>query len=232
MPWRGSSPIFARRRVSVEVAVEVGAKKTFISVDDWPGWCRGAKDAEAAQAAILVYAPRYARIAERAGLRLPDPADGTVVAEVTPGGGGTDFGVPSVVTDLDRRPTTAAAAARQADLVAAAWAELDAVVAVAPEELRKGPRGGGRNRDKVVAHIVESDQAYANEMGIKRPRVDPTDRAAVEGLRAAMLDVLRQPSDGSPLAGRKWPPRYAARRIAWHALDHAWEIEDRTDLAV
>jgi len=27
---------------------------------------------------------------------------------------------------------------------------------------------------------------------------------------------------------RSWPPRYAARRIAWHALDHAWEIEDRS----
>ncbi len=26
-------------------------------------------------------------------------------------------------------------------------------------------------------------------------------------------------------------PRYAARRIAWHALDHAWEVEDRTEPA-
>jgi hypothetical protein len=25
-----------------------------------------------------------------------------------------------------------------------------------------------------------------------------------------------------------WPVRYAARRTAWHALDHAWEIEDRS----
>jgi hypothetical protein len=44
-----------------------------------------------------------------------------------------------------------------------------------------------------------------------------------------MLDVLRQPSDGSPLAGRTWTARYAAHRIAWHALDHAWEIEDRSE---
>jgi hypothetical protein len=44
-----------------------------------------------------------------------------------------------------------------------------------------------------------------------------------------MLDVLRAASDGSPIAGRRWPPRYAARRIAWHALDHTWEIEDRTE---
>ena len=46
-----------------------------------------------------------------------------------------------------------------------------------------------------------------------------------------MLEVLRKPSDGSPIVGKKWPPRYAARRIAWHAIDHAWEIEDRTDPA-
>jgi hypothetical protein len=47
-------------------------------------------------------------------------------------------------------------------------------------------------------------------------------------MRAAILDVLARPSDGSALADRKWPQRYAARRIAWHALDHAWEIEDKS----
>ena len=98
------------------------------------------------------------------------------------------------------------------------------VAASAPEELRKGPRGGGRDRTKIVGHVNNSDGAYANVMGIKEP--DVTVRRG-----AAILDVLRQASDGSPIAGRKWPPRYAARRIAWHALDHAWEIEDRTEPA-
>ena len=69
----------------------------------------------------------------------------------------------------------------------------------------------------------DSDGGYATAMGIKEPDV--------AARRSAMLEVLRQPSDGSPIAGRKWPPRYAARRIAWHALDHAWEIEDRTEPA-
>ena len=48
-------------------------------------------------------------------------------------------------------------------------------------------------------------------------------------MRAEMLGILRMASDGSPLADRRWTPRYAARRMAWHALDHAWEIEDRTE---
>jgi hypothetical protein len=50
-------------------------------------------------------------------------------------------------------------------------------------------------------------------------------------MRRAVLEVLDRASDGSPVNGRKWTPRYAARRIAWHALDHAWEIEDRTEPA-
>ena len=115
---------------------------------------------------------------------------------------------------------------RLAALVEAAWAEFDAVAAAAPEELRKGPRGGGRDRTKIVAHVDGADGAYAATIGAKG-KVDT--RAQVEALRAAVLDVLRTPADGSPIAGKKWPPRYAARRIAWHALDHAWEIEDRTD---
>jgi hypothetical protein len=44
-----------------------------------------------------------------------------------------------------------------------------------------------------------------------------------------VLAVLRQPSGGAPLAGRKWTQRYAANRIAWHALDHAWEMQDRSE---
>jgi hypothetical protein len=116
-------------------------------------------------------------------------------------------------------------------LVLAAWVVFDRVVAAAPAVLAKGPRGGGRDRDKIVAHCVASDSAYAGQMGIRLKEPSPTDRAAVEAGRKAMLDLLRRPSDGSPLAGRKWPARYAARRIAWHTLDHAWEIEDKSEPA-
>jgi len=30
-------------------------------------------------------------------------------------------------------------------------------------------------------------------------------------------------------SGGSWPARYAARRIVWHVLDHAWEIEDKSE---
>jgi len=133
-----------------------------------------------------------------------------------------------VIAAADRQPVDAHEARRLAAFVEAAWAELDAAAAAAPESLRKGPRGGGRDRTKIVDHVRGADVAYASVLGIKA-RADTA--AQVEALRAAVLEVLRAPSDGSPVAGRRWPPRYAARRIAWHAIDHAWEMEDRTDPA-
>ena len=109
---------------------------------------------------------------------------------------------------------------------------FDRAVAVAEgKELRKGPRGGGRDRDKIVEHLVGSDGGYARVLGLKGTEVDPRDAKAVAQLRRRMLEPMRAPSDGSPIAGKKWPARYAARRVAWHALDHAWEIEDRSDPA-
>ena len=212
---------------TIAVTVEVAAKKAFATAVDWPGWSRSAKTEELALAAIADYAARYAIVAKEAGVPFA-PRDYEVV-ERTGGGGGTEFGVPSSITDLDRRPTDAKEAKRQGLLVEAAWTILARVAKDAPAELRKGPRGGGRDRDKMVGHVAESDAYYAREIGITGKRPDPTDRPAIEAMRADMLEILRQPSDGSPLAGRTWTARYAARRIAWHALDHAWEMEDRSE---
>ena len=125
------------------------------------------------------------------------------------------------------RPTDGAEAERLASLVEAAWTVFDRVAAGAPAVLRKGPRGGGRDRDKMIGHVIEADHAYARELGIRMKEPRFGDRPAMDAERAAVLELLREPSNGGPLADRKWTQRYAARRIAWHALDHAWEIEDR-----
>ncbi|HEY8819688.1 MAG TPA: hypothetical protein VIM25_12820 [Candidatus Limnocylindrales bacterium] len=213
---------------TIAVVIEATPKKAFARAIDWPGWARSGKTAELALAALGAAADRYAVVAREVGETFGQ--GGFDVVEETEGGSGTEFGVPSAVTGLDRRRVNASEAERLARLVAAAWTVFDRVASSAPAELRKGPRGGGRDRDKIVGHVTESDWYYAREVGIREKQPDPGDRAAVEALRGTMLEILRRPSDGSPLAGRKWPPRYAAARIAWHALDHAWEIEDRTDL--
>lgn len=215
---------------ALEVGEEIAAKKAFVWAVDWPGWCRSGKDRDLAIAALIDARGRYAQVARRAGLDLPTPAAADLrVVESVGGGGGTEFGVPSTITMHDRRPITTREAERLASLVEAAWVIFDRVAEGAPAELRKGPRGGGRDRDKMIGHVIEADHAYAREIGIKLPEPSLADRSAVEAERAAVLELLRRASDGSPLAERKWPPRYAARRIAWHSLDHAWEMEDRTE---
>ena len=214
----------------IDVGEEIGAKRAFVWAVDWPGWCRSGKTVELAHEALIEAAPRYAVVAKQAGLELPViDLGGLNVVVSGPGGGGTDFGVPSNITDADRRRVTTAEAGRLASIVEAAWTVFDRVAAGAPASLRKGPRGGGRDRDKMIDHVIEADHAYAREIGVRLPEPSRQKRATVEAERDAVLDVLRQPSDGSPLADRKWTARYSARRIAWHALDHAWEMEDRSE---
>ena len=212
----------------IPVGLEVARKRTFAWALDWPGWCRAGRTEADALEALRAGAPRYRSVARSAGQAFPPGGDLEFDVRLTvEGDAGTEFGVPSSIVDPDREPVDAAVAGRLADLVAAAWRAFDTVAARSPSELRTGPRGGGRDRDKMIGHVIESDHAYAREIGVRMPPPSMADRAAVETERAAMLEVLRRPSDGGPLADRRWTQRYAARRIAWHALDHAWEMEDR-----
>jgi hypothetical protein len=216
------------KRERLAVVLEIGEKKVFASAADWPGWSRSGKTEEAAIETLLAFAPRYAPVAELAGETLPEEFEVDVI-ERNQGGSGTDFGVPSRVTAADARKVSKVDADRLAAIVEAAWKTFDRVAEAAPAELRKGPRGGGRDRDKMAGHVVEADAAYAREIGLKVRQPDPFDRNAVKAMRDEMLAILREPSDGSALAGRRWTARYAAHRIAWHALDHTWEMEDRTE---
>ena len=145
------------------------------------------------------------------------------------GSASTDFGVPGEIAKDDTTPLSAAEGKRLASLVKAAWAVYDQILAGAPSELRKGPRGGGRDRDKMADHVRDAEGAYVRKLGL---RLDPparTDRRGMAAFRAAITDALQRPSNGKPLVEKGWPQRYAARRIAWHALDHAWEMEDRSE---
>jgi hypothetical protein len=206
--------------------VEETPKKVFVSALDWPGLARGGKTEDLAVESLVAHLPRYAKVARKAGERF-DPHDFDIeVVSRTEGDASSAYGIPSRVAPEDREPVDAREAKRIASLVEASWDVFHAVAAKAPESLRKGPRGGGRDRSKIVEHVTGADGGYARSMGIKG---DPETAEGLAEIRAAMLDVLRTTSDGSPIADKNWPPRYAARRVAWHALDHAWEIEDRTE---
>jgi hypothetical protein len=197
---------------STRVYIEAGAKKRFASAGDWPGWSRAGKDETSALAALAAYAPRYAKVAKLARIEFPKDATSFNVIERLRGNATTDFGAPGVPAKSESKPLTLSETERMVALVEACWKYLDQVRAKAPEELRKGPRGGGRDREKMYAHVLDAEVGYGPAIGV---RVKKSDRDA---LREAFLNPNRD---------TKWPVAYAMRRIAWHALDHAWEMEDR-----
>jgi len=208
----------------------------FASSIDWPGWSRGGRQELDALEALFSYAPRYAPVARRARLAFSEPDDVSElkVTERLRGNAGTDFGVPSLGPASDQEPMGEAEIERQLALLKAAWQTFDDVAARAEGvELRKGPRGGGRDLGKIRRHVSESEEAYLTQLGSRPPKpVRNDDDGGAVGLRDAMVEALTASVGGRPLANpsapkRPWSPRYVLRRTIWHALDHAWEIEDR-----
>jgi hypothetical protein len=215
---------------SIAIYLEVGAKRTFASAVDWPGWSRGARSEQEAIAALVSYGDRYKAVVRSAAPKFTAPKDTSefkIVKRLT-GNAGTDFGVPSFGLPSDGEPIGAAELERLGRILEACWEAFDRAARSAKGlELRKGPRGGGRDLDKMSAHVVEADQAYMAQLGGRPPKV-----AAAAELHDAMLEALRARVRGLPFAEPRdtknpWTPRYFARRVGWHVLDHAWEIEDR-----
>ncbi|HEY7846823.1 MAG TPA: DinB family protein [Candidatus Limnocylindria bacterium] len=223
----------AARQATLRIYLERGAKRTFAGALDWPGWSRSGKDQELAVEALLAYAPRYARALKRAGLNeAPPGTEATVeIVQRMAGGSGTDFGVPSDAPKHDAQPLKGRELSRQRALLEAAWQAFDdAAVAARGKTLSVGPRGGGRTLAKMTGHVLEAEVAYLGQLGSKPPTGAGDEMAAVRQAALAALDAV---ANGAPLdrprnTKRPWSPRYFIRRSAWHALDHAWELEDRT----
>ena len=213
------------------VTLEVGPKgKRVVAVaPDWPGLERGAKTAEAAIARLQAYLPRYAPIVRLAGMGATFPtSDAIEVIEQYPGTGSTDFwGISFAFSAFDQQAMSRGELDRDLALLQACWAYFDAARSRVSAELRKGPRGGGRDRDRIVRHVLGTELGlFAVKVGVGAS-IDSllTD----EGLRAyrdAFLAAMRTyHAEGKP--PRTWPLRYLIRHTAYHALDHAWEMEDR-----
>ena len=217
----------------VRVAIETGPKRVFATAIDWPGWSRSARSEDDAIEALQAYGRRYAAVVSASvPFDLPSDPKAFRVDERVAGGSGTDFGVPSSVIAADEEPVDDVDLERLSMILRACWTAFDAAVAAAEGvELRKGPRGGGRNLPKIVGHVGESDSGYLHALGAKPPKgtdlgtdLEPVRRAILETLEARVHDrPIAQPT----AVKRPWLPRYTVRRTAWHALDHAWEIEDR-----
>jgi hypothetical protein len=223
---------------TIATYLEVGSRRIFAGALEWPGWCRSGRDEAAALRALIDYGPRYEASvgAVARGLTIPTDTSALEVAERLKGNATTDFGAPAVAPASDDRPVDEAELKRQALLLQACWAAFDAAAeAASAAVLRKGPRGGGRVLDAIVSHLLEADRAYLVRLGGRHQKTQDGDvTAEMAGLRTMILDVLASRARGEPpvrtarsRSGTVWTPRYFVRRSAWHALDHAWEIEDR-----
>ena len=212
--------------------METGAKKVFAGAIDWPGLARSGKTEAEALDALVVYVPRYRESlgGAAAKLKVLDDVSALKVAVRLDGHSGTDFGVPSGVADFDRAKVNGAQVKELLVLLRASWAAFDASAARARgRTLATGPRGGGRSVEQMREHVAEADGAYIRSLGARGPRGGSRwteiQDSFVEALDAKIRGEL---PDRGPRGGERWPARYAIRRSAWHALDHAWEIEDRT----
>jgi hypothetical protein len=226
-------PLRSSRRI--DVYLEVGSKRVFACAVDWPGWCRSGPDEAAALQALLDFAPRYAAVVRsaRLGFETPRRLEELHVVERLAGNATTDFGALGVIPSADRGAATEADCARLERVIRAGWRALDAARKRAVgKALRKGPRGGGRDLDAIVRHVVDADRGYLNALGWK---ISSSDQSAdpIEETRLAIIAGLRAAGRGEiqargPRGGRRWPVRYFARRVAWHTIAHAWEIERRS----
>ncbi|MBA3317673.1 MAG: hypothetical protein H0T50_06225 [Gemmatimonadales bacterium] len=218
----------------MDVYLEVGAKRVFACAVDWPGWCRSGPDEAAALQALLDYGPRYAAVVRsaRLGFEAPTRVEALRVVERLRGNATTDFGALGLIPSCDRAGANVAECRRFEKVIRAGWRVLDAARKRATgKSLHKGPRGGGRELDGIVGHVIDADGGHLAAVGWKlrsagtlADRVDQTRSAIIEALSASARGEI--PASG-PRGGSRWPVRFFARRVAWHTIAHAWEIERR-----
>ena len=117
---------------------------------------------------------------------------------------------------------------RKLTLLRAAWAFFDRVAARVSPELRKGPRGGGRDRDKIIGHVIRVESMdFAAGVGIEVPDGNELIPDGIPAYREAYVAAMRDYNAGRLPRMRKRTLPFLIRHSAFHALDHAWEMEDK-----
>jgi hypothetical protein len=218
------------------VYIETGRKHTFAGAIDWPGWCRMGQDENSALMALFEIGPRYAAVLQAAQIEFQAPLGAAAfkVVERLEGNATTDFGAPNIPPSNDNRLVSEDEFLRLQALVMACWQALDsAVIAASGRELRKGPRGVGRDLAGILEHIVGSDAsdlarlAWKFQLHVPQNSMEELGRIRQATLNALARSALGQIPEQGWRSGVIWTPRHFVRNLAWHTLDHTWEIEDR-----
>ena len=216
----------------LRVTLEVGPKgrKVVAVAPDWPGLERGATTGEAAIERLQAYIPRYATVARLAGMDAELAKITKVdVVEQYQGTGSTDFwGISFAFSSIDRQEVSSKELERELSLMQACWTFFDGVRVRVSAEMQKGTRGGGRDRDQIVRHILGNEQHYwAKKVGVRTPQdVVISDDKGLTTWRGAYCTAIRTFHAEGRMA-RTWPLRYLIRHTAYHTTDHTWEMEDK-----
>jgi hypothetical protein len=215
----------------LRVTLEMGPKNhRFAAVaPDWPGLERGATTPEAAVEALESYIPRYAGVAKLARMQADYAViKGVNVVERYEGVGSTDFwGISFACSSADGKALSREALTRQLTLMRACWTFFDAVRERVSADMQKGSRGGGRDRDTIVLHVLGNEQEWGKKVGIpSRQGARVTDAEGIKAWRAAYCRAIRT-LHAEGRTARKWPLTYLIRHTAFHTMDHAWEMEDK-----
>lgn len=215
------------------VTLEIGpkGKKVVAVAPDWPGLERGARTEEAAIEHLLAYIPRYATVTKLAGMEAAFATSAVAdVVERYPGTGSTDFwGISFAFSSIDQQILSDEALARELALMRACWAFFDDVRGRVSAEMQRGPRGGGRNRARIVRHTFAAELDWAKKIGVLTPDGAMLTDEGLKAHRDAYCQAIQEYHSQGKLAGKiaKWPLRYLIRHTAFHTLDHAWEMEDK-----
>jgi hypothetical protein len=219
----------AKRKL--RVAVELGPKRKKVAAFalDWPGLERGGKVEGEAIETLVSYIPRYEAVAAHAGMEADYSKLGAAnVMDRYEGPGSTDFwGISFGFSQLDWKRFSDADLERDLALLQSCWWYFDGVRRRVSAEMRKGPRGGGRDRDRIVSHVLGVEQDWAGKVGVAMPRdVAVVDARGVKRYRDKYLAAIRT-AHREGTSAKKWPLRYLIRHSAFHTMDHAWEMEDK-----
>ena len=198
---------------------------------DWPGWSRGARGAELALETLESYRERYRPVAGLAGMsREFDAAGPLEVVEDRVGTGSTDFwGISFSPSATEHGPMNEAEFERGIALLRACWTFFDGVAARVSPEMRKGPRGGGRDRDRIIRHTIRTEsEDFAKQVGLRIPEEGALTPDGLRQHRDAYLAAMRAYNAGQvERRMRSWTLPFLIRHSAYHTLDHAWEMEDK-----
>jgi hypothetical protein len=206
-------------------------KRTVAYSLDWPGWSRGAKTPELALETLEAYRERYLPVATLAGMGDDFAAAGPIeVVEDKVGTGSTDFwGISFAPSSTESDTMGEAALERAITLLRGCWAFFDGVAARVSPEMRRGPRGGGRDRDRIVRHTIRTEsEDFAKKVGLRIPEYGAMQPGALGPYREAYVAAMRAYRRGEvPSRMRSWTLPYLVRHSGFHTLDHAWEMEDK-----